>query len=400
MSQPSTVEDIPQSQRSSQSISVPTSEGAHQRRKIAELEEKLQVLESGQAFKQRETNYYVFKGRAIRRTVTLYDPLEDLITENDRRCDDHQSDENVTVDQEHLQFGYIALNNTFSWFHRRASEMEYNEYMEMLKKLRQGADGARGDDTSKLKSLVADCVNRELKPNPPVDPDDKSCRGFVNDACGRLLFPTELDWSNPIVRTGIRDCADGYVMTEMSWPDFLYKKYTADQNNLEEGLFKSSLLVQAFKAIFTSPSSAKEVVDEGNRADIIANNRCVNKDLYSGKKVKMHVAQIIKMHKVTPRSIAYVSCQLRFALSSVTSWCSIDSDFDYIPFWQTIVDFFEWPPGRAAHRKVEQLLTWWTRKVFGTSRHVELSDRAKAKMSINALARQRAQMDDATFDSD
>ncbi|KAG1747045.1 uncharacterized protein EDB91DRAFT_1015092, partial [Suillus paluster] len=134
------------------------------------------------------------------------------------------------------------------------------------------------------------------------------------------------------VRTGIRDRADGYVVTEMSWPAFLYEKYMADQDNLEEGLCKSSLLVQVFKAIFTSSSSAKEVADEGNEADIIANNQRVNKDLYSGKKVKTHVVQIIKMHKVTPCSIAYVSCQLQFALSSVTSWHSIDGDFDYIPF--------------------------------------------------------------------
>ncbi|KAG1851568.1 hypothetical protein C8R48DRAFT_777881 [Suillus tomentosus] len=264
------------------------------------------------------------RGRAIRRIVTLYDALEDLIAENDRRCDDQQSDEDVTIDQERLQFGYIALNNALSWFHPRASELEYDEYLQMLKKLRQGADGARGDDTSKLKSLVADWTT----------------------------LPNELDWSNPIVRAGIRDRADGYVVTEMSWPAFMYEKYMADPDNLEEGLFKSSLLVQAYKAIFTSPSSAKEVADEGDGADIIANNRRASKDLYSGKKVKMHVAQIIKMHKVTPRSCLCL-CQLRFTLSSVTSWRSIDGDFDYIPFWRTIVDFFERPPGRAAQQKVE-----------------------------------------------
>jgi len=270
----------------------------------------------------------------------------------------------------------------------------------MLKKLRQGADAARGDDTSKLKSLVADWVNRELKPNPAVDPEDKYHRGFVNDACGRLLCPTELDWSNPTIRAGIRDRADGYVVTEMSWPAFLYDKYSADQDNLEEGLFKSTLLLQAFKAIFTSPSSAKEVAGDGDGANIIENNRRAMREFHLGKKVKTHVAQIIKMRNVTPRSIAYVSCQLRFALSSVTSWRSVDGDFDYVPFWQHIVDFFERPPGRIAQRKVDQLLAWWTRKVFGTSRRAELTDGQRANMSVNALARQRAQQDDNMFDSE
>jgi hypothetical protein len=181
----------------------------------------------------------------------------------------------------------------------------------------------------------------------------------------------------------------------MSWPAFLYAGYTADQNNLEEGLFKSTLLVQvryisiasqrshflqAFKAIFTSPSSAKEVTGDGDGANIFENNRRAKKD-FSGKKVKTHVAQIIKMQKVSARSIAYVSCQvsgiflslpsanniyyvqLRFALSSVTSWRSVDGDFDYIQFWCIIVDFFERPPGRVARRNVDRLLAWWTRYI-------------------------------------
>ncbi|KAG2126421.1 hypothetical protein BD769DRAFT_1668433 [Suillus cothurnatus] len=115
--------------------------------------------------------------------------------ENDRRCDDHKLDEDVTVNQ-CLQYAYIALNNALPWFRQRTSELQYDEYMEMLKKLRQGANSTWEDDTSKLKSLITDWVNHELKPNPPIDPDDKNCCGFINDVCGRLLCPTELDWSN------------------------------------------------------------------------------------------------------------------------------------------------------------------------------------------------------------
>ncbi|KAG1717802.1 hypothetical protein EDD22DRAFT_964401 [Suillus occidentalis] len=323
-------------------MAVRTSESAHQRRKIAALEEKLQAFEAGHATKQREANHFMSQGRAIRRIVTLYDSIEDLVSENDRRCE--TDNEDVTIDQDCLQMGYIALSNCISWLNDSASDLEHEDYLQMLKKLRQGADSARGDDTSKLKNLVPDWINREFMPNPPVDREDKNCRGFVHDACGRLLCPTELDWQNPVVKTGIRDRVDGYIVTEMSWPTFLYEKYTADQNDLEKGLFKSALLLQAFKAIFTSPSSAKDVDGDGEGANIIENNRRARRDI-SGRKVKTHVAQIIKMHKVTPRSIAYAACQLRFALSSVTSWCSIDGDFDYVQFWRNIVDFFERAPG-------------------------------------------------------
>ncbi|KAG2112899.1 hypothetical protein BD769DRAFT_1350073, partial [Suillus cothurnatus] len=56
--------------------------------------------------------------------------------------------------------------------------------------------------------------------------------------------------------------------------------------------------------------------------------------------------------------------QVRFSLSSVTSWRSVDGDFDYVQFWRTIVDFFERPPGRDARRRVDRLLEWWSRCVM------------------------------------
>ncbi|KAG1734850.1 hypothetical protein EDD22DRAFT_959985 [Suillus occidentalis] len=388
-----TVEGVSEPPASSQSLMVATSESACQRWKIAALEEKLQSLEAGHEVKQREINYYMSKGRAIRCVVTLFDNIEDLICKNDRRCELEEEDEDRTVDQDHLQVGYITLNQALPWFHSKATNMEHEDYM-------QGADSTRGDDTSKLKGLVADWINCDLKPALPIDPKDKYCRGFVSDVCGRLLCPTGLDWNSPVIKAGIRDCVDSYVVTEMSWPAFLYEKYMADQENLEEGLFKSTLLLQAFKAIFMSPSSARDVAGDGDTANIIEANRRAKKDVYSSKKVKTHVAQIIKMHTVTPRSIAYVSCQLWFALSSVTSWHSVDGDFDYIIFWKNIIDFFEIAPGRASQQKVKRLLAWWSRKIFGTSQRAELTEGVKARMSMNTLAKQRAQQDDALFDSE
>ncbi|KAG2069596.1 hypothetical protein BDR04DRAFT_1118916 [Suillus decipiens] len=64
-------------------------------------------------------------------------------------------------------------------------------------RLAAGADGAQGDDISKLKALVLEWVNHKLKPDQPIDPDDKNSHGFANDACSRLLCPAELDWNNP-----------------------------------------------------------------------------------------------------------------------------------------------------------------------------------------------------------
>jgi hypothetical protein len=61
--------------------------------------------------------------------------------------------------------------------------------------------------------------------------------------------------------------------------------------------------------VFTSPSSAKDVEADGDGADISANNRRAQRSC-TGIKVKKHVAHIIQMKKVTPRSIAYIACQV------------------------------------------------------------------------------------------
>jgi hypothetical protein len=76
-----------------------------------------------------------------------------------------------------------------------------------------------------------------------------------------------------------------------------------------------SLGFQAYKAVFTSPSSAKDVEGDGDGADIIYNNRRAKKS-FSALKVKKHVAQIIKIEKATPRSIAYIICQVSGSISN------------------------------------------------------------------------------------
>lgn len=46
------------------------------------------------------------------------------------------------------------------------------------------------------------------------------------------------------VKAGIRDRSDGYIVTDLSFPAFMYEKYTANPDDLEEGLFKGKILVQ------------------------------------------------------------------------------------------------------------------------------------------------------------
>ncbi|KAG1807127.1 uncharacterized protein BJ212DRAFT_1216794, partial [Suillus subaureus] len=116
--------------------------------------------------------------------------------------------------------------------------------------LKKGADAAHGDDTSSLKELVATWVNQEFHLSPLIKPNDKYLHGFMSDICGKLLCPAEWDWDKSRTLE--------YIISENSWPLFVYENYQYNANNLEEGFLKLKLLVLAFKAIFTSPSSARE----------------------------------------------------------------------------------------------------------------------------------------------
>lgn len=391
----------PMAQEALDSLRVPTSPQGRAKRRIATLMEEVELLKQDKATKQRKTTYYVSQGRAIRRLVALYTPIEDLIAENDRRCEYH--DEAIspesTMEQDRIQRGYIELAKALPWIHDKLASLDHEESEDMLRKIKRGADSARGDDTGTLKELVASWLNVEFRPTPFISAGDKHRRGFVSDTCGKLLCPAEWHWEDPVVRAGIRDRTTAFIVSENSWPLFMYQNSVADPANLECGLMRSKLLVMGFKAIFTSPSSANEVDGDGEGADIIENNRRARRQSDQSK-VKTCVASIIGMRKVTPRAIAYAACQIRFALSSITSWRTIDGDFDYQMFWNNIVDFFEDPPGPAARGRVNDTLEWWTRKVFGTNHRQDLTSEVVSRMSVSALAAQRLAMEDAAFDSD
>ncbi|KAG1785822.1 uncharacterized protein HD556DRAFT_1313989 [Suillus plorans] len=129
----------------------PTPDVSLAKRKIAALTDEIEILKQDKAIKQRKTTYYISQGRAIRRIVALYTPIEDLITENDRR-------------QDRLQRGYIELAKALLWLHNKLACLDHEESEDMLRKLKRGADSARGDDTGTLKELVASWVNIECHP--------------------------------------------------------------------------------------------------------------------------------------------------------------------------------------------------------------------------------------------
>ncbi|KAG2351937.1 hypothetical protein BDR07DRAFT_1385074 [Suillus spraguei] len=179
--------------------------------------------------------------------VALYTPIEDLIAENDQRCE--ESNMGCTKEQDHVQRSYIELVKALPWVHDKLAKFDHKECEDMLRQLKQGVDSACGDNIGTFKELIiASWVNIE----------------------------SEWRWDDPV--------------------------------NLEHGLMKSKLLVLGFEAIFTSPSSANEVDSDGNGANILENNQHAQRQSDQAK-VKTCVASIIGMRKVTPCTITYVACQ-------------------------------------------------------------------------------------------
>ncbi|KAH7924422.1 hypothetical protein BV22DRAFT_1013313, partial [Leucogyrophana mollusca] len=226
--------------------------------------------------------------------------------------------------------------------------------------LRKGADGARGDDGASLKGAVISWVTELYHPvEPPLRPGIKSDRGLEHDVTGHLLCPVDYNWDDAEVRGKIRERDPSFLVTADSFPRFLYDTgHEYNPRHIEEGLFKSTLLLKTFLLIFTSPTSAQEVTaanqppqpqQPGRRSDRVS--------------TRSHVASLIGMRSVTPRAIAYAAVQLRFALSSVSSWRTVDGDFDYSEFYNLIVDYFEMPGGLNAAARVRRLLLWWDRWV-------------------------------------
>lgn len=114
-----------------------------------------------------------------------------------------------------------------------------------------------GDNTSTLKDLIATWINQDFYPCTLLKSNDKHTCSCVHNICRKLLCPSEWDWGddwwvsafvNHYMFLMVAQCEDYHlwqnIISENSWPLFLYKKYAVNLNNLEQGLFKSRILVQ------------------------------------------------------------------------------------------------------------------------------------------------------------
>lgn len=350
-------------------------------------------------------------GRGIRRLITLCGTVTQLLAEYDRHLDtgggsdsddSDDGDDNNDADGEDPDpykreerkrrrnrdyQSFLALIKLIPSLKARVDSTREGSRIRMYyARLLEGANDARSDDVSRVKSGIASLLNnrRNAPPSPPLELYTRDGRGLQNDTTGRLLCPIKYNWDDLAVRAKVRDLVDGYNAFDSYWLRCLYEGEMGDPEDVEKGFLKSNLLVKTFQMIFTSPSSARGNLD----AEETTVEPRVRKRRTPSKRPP--VAEQLKMNgMVTPRAIAYVATQLHFALNDATNWVTCYNGFNYEEFYEFIIDFFEedqTPEGKAA---ANELLDWWNRRVFPLSAATRAASFISVKRSSLALLRQQ-----------
>ncbi|KZP23643.1 hypothetical protein FIBSPDRAFT_930434 [Athelia psychrophila] len=301
-------------------------------------------------------------GRGFRRIVHMFYAPSDLVACNIRYVAAQISGKEPDKDDGVMQKAYHQLTQFIPLV--VSPLIEQNDLGALYENLLKGADSAWGDDALTLKRTVVMWLHEIFGPSAPsLVASTKDGRGFHNAHTGRLLCPVEFDWDDEAVRAAIRAGDEQYAVTASSWPNICYANFTCNPDNLEEGLWKNALMVKAYKCIFTSPSSAVDDKEPEESPAPPTKRRRTTKPA-----TKQNVASKIGLKSVTGRSIAYVAVQLRFALSSASSWNPLDMDFCYIDFYAAVVAYFETPPGPVAAEHIVLLLQWWNTQIFRRDR--------------------------------
>ncbi|KAH6911622.1 hypothetical protein BKA70DRAFT_1099039, partial [Coprinopsis sp. MPI-PUGE-AT-0042] len=283
------------------------------------------------------TDPLVHHGRHFGRTIQAFCQVQTLIKNGLSRSIQLRfgrlTEEDLTQSEKMEHAIYERLLGLSPGLEERLCNGSEQDIFHIAELIQKGSAGARADDTKGLKGVILDWITpcgQSLQ--PPLMRNVKTDHGFYHPRTGELLCPIDLDWNRPQTKEGLR--AGTIIVSGDQWPVFLYKDHVFNQQDIWDGVFRSSLLISAFKHIFTSPSS----VDREPRATRSGN------------------AHIHGMKKVTIPSLAYVATQVRFALSSSPTFSRTDLVTDSECFYGSVIEVFTDPDYED---KVTQLLAWW-----------------------------------------
>ncbi|KAJ7052991.1 hypothetical protein C8F01DRAFT_1261165 [Mycena amicta] len=205
---------------------------------------------------------------------------------------------------------------------------------DIAEQISTGMDSARNDDRNTLRGCIMAIIKQ-----PQLA---KEQRGFRSVHTSALLLPLSL-----VHRAGepsLHDeVVDGRVrIVSEQLPAFLFPPGQKNDASLLANLLTSDILIQAAKVVYHGPGA------------MFSGDGCRGKG-------KDGNAERIGLKAFTPRLVAYVACQVRFALSSVTTYNKIDGQFDYEKFFNYILKAL----GRQETE--ERVVALFNRRVLGVT---------------------------------
>ncbi|KAJ3504855.1 hypothetical protein NMY22_g17779 [Coprinellus aureogranulatus] len=225
--------------------------------------------------------------------------------------------------------------------------------LEQTEQITKGISSARSDDTKSIKVAIVDWItptNQVL--SPPIQRNVKTDRGFHHPRTGELLCPVNYNWSDPQIR---RDLASGHLVPSADlWPTFLFRYFEYNPKDAWDGLFRSSLLVKAYKHVFTSPSSVHGAVSKATRS---CNARIHGMTSVTIPSIAYIATQVCRSGAFGSSSLKQRQRQVRFALNDASSFCrSAHAGTDSEYFYNLIIDLLE---DEKEAVEVADLLKWW-----------------------------------------
>ena len=131
--------------------------------------------------------------------------------------------------------------------------------------LQKGANDAHGDDVLSVREAVANWLNKAYPTHSLLDISSRGNRGIKHKTTGQLLCPIEYDWTDErwaifvscfksilnhaqSVQAKLRDCNldEGFDFAKNFFVHCFYVNYEGDQENVEKGFLRSTLLVQVY----------------------------------------------------------------------------------------------------------------------------------------------------------
>ncbi|KZP03035.1 hypothetical protein FIBSPDRAFT_915387 [Athelia psychrophila] len=270
----------------------------------------------------RATDPLLHYGRHFGRTVHALCTVSSILTNGILRLtdDDERADEEYPPEERRDWVVFCKLTEMIPNLKERLADCTNEGLLYTATTIQKGISCARSDDTRGLKGAILDwIVPRGETLRPPLYRNVKHDRGFFHERTGYLLCPAEYDWANDRIKEQLRN--GELPMSGDLWPTFVYKDYKVDPDDIWANLFRSSLLVAAYKYIFTSPSSVER----------------------EAKATRSGNARIHGMKEVTLPSIAYVATQVRFSLCSSSVFTRNDTNTDSERFYHSILDLLEDP---------------------------------------------------------